>query len=149
MDHILHFVLGRQSEYHMNVIWHHHEGFELVAITVEMVQSVRDDSRECGVLEKALATTSIQPGINGLREALMIFILCLGIPGLGMTREPRLPLGLPLVELFLRQAVSQTPGGEDEFALLLPVRKVKGDVLLDFLPRVEIWGRSGRDAHAP
>ncbi len=149
MDHILQFVLGRQSEDHMNVIRHHHEGFELVAITVEMAQSVRDDSRESGVLENALTASSIQPGVNGLREKLMIFTLCHGIPGLGMTREPRIPLGSPLVELFLRQAVSQTPGGEYQFALLLPMREVKGDVLLDFLFGVEIRRRSGRDAHAP
>ena len=52
-------------EEHMDVIGHHHEGFQEITISVEVPKRVGDQSGDVGILKDAITASRVQPRVDG------------------------------------------------------------------------------------
>ena len=109
--------------YYVHMIRHHDPTQLVVALAIEMLQGVTDDSRGGWFSQQALTVPVIQPPFDRAGKSLMILALNFTGPWFGMVAEPSRSLELPTPEKFCRERICQSKRDEINSAALFPVRE--------------------------
>ena len=89
-------MIAARLQERMDMVRHHNERVEDVAISVKMTERVSDYSCHPGFTEKAPAMAAIEPFLAGFNKASLEIAFRFPIPGFGMMSEPVLLFLPPL-----------------------------------------------------
>ena len=92
-------MLAQRTEQHMDMVGHDDPVAQLVALTIEKGQGIRDVASYCRLTQDTGAVTGIEPVLNASGEALVVFAGRGRVPGFRVMGEPGLLFLLPGAEL--------------------------------------------------
>src|SRR5688572_761222 len=124
MENLRELMFSQRRDQNVNMIGRHDEFIKVVALPVKMSEGVFHNLFHFRQSQDTRAGSSIEPLLQALRKALVIFLSRHRIVGLRMLRQPLVSLRPPLRQLFLRQRVGETEGHEVRRTVLPPVGKI-------------------------
>jgi len=89
----------------MDMVRHDDPSVEVIALAIEKVHGVGDDSSALEVFEHACATSGIEPFLKAVGEAFGVFAELVVGERLRVRRLPLFALGMPLFEFRLRNGI--------------------------------------------
>src|SRR6266567_4246305 len=108
---------------HVNVVWHHHPGSQLVSLTIKVLESLSDNRGGFRLREGARAVTLIEPSLNWNTETGVILALLLLTPWLGMRSKPSITFLFNVCQLVRRDRISKAKRDKIGNAVLPPMRQ--------------------------
>lgn len=130
-----------EGEERMAVIGHDDAAHEVVALAVEVMETVGDDLGEAWMTQGAGAVRGVEVFVELVGELAMVAGFGDFVPRRWIRGEEGLADAKPVIEEFTRQRIGEAKGDEDRHLALLPMRKLVGR-LFDVPSRIE-------ELHAP
>lgn len=125
-----------EGEQHMDVIGHDDAAPEVVALAVEVMESVGDDLGEAWITQGAGAVAGVEILIEPVGELAVVAGLGDLVPRRRIRDEEGLAGAKPVLKEFTRQRIGESEGDEDRDLALLPMRQLV-DRLFDVPSRIE------------
>lgn len=149
-----HDLRVRKCRHEMDMVGHHDEISQLIAITVKVTQAVRNDQRELGPAEDTSAVAFVEVIVPAIGQELFAFAgqgraerSYLSLPIVrgciySMLCKPGGAFCLPLAYDFLRQRIPCAPRNKSDGSRLRPMRQAPVDHI-EFLGWIEHfhWSR--------
>ena len=108
----------------MGVIRHDSIAPEVIALAVEVMQTVSDDLGDALITQRTAAVVGVEILVELVGELTVVAGFSDVIPRRGIRGEEGLAGAKPVVEEFTRQRIGEAEGDEDHHLALLPVREL-------------------------